>query len=441
VVVVPDVLQGDLIVADFDGVNPTLGIIEPGRTQAFGAGGTITVVANPSVGEANASAQVLRFDKDEGTFKLIGFNLQVGRSLNRYETFSFQIYGSVALTEVLVVLNDPAGVQSLGGFQTVAIDSGTWSTVTIEVPEGTTASVKDILIFPNPNEAAAGTFYVDNVRFNTEQVTTYQVGECTFTADNFPSDMAEVVAVNEVPRYKFRRQETYMVGLITGIRTDGQAGAWELHNDCSIKPLRKSGFRHNTSLLPDVRGVDRRYGWRYEPTGISADGKYIEAIAINDDGYTHPRGWQVEAGTMIDVRFRLSSTRLGRIYFVIGQITCDNVVAERRWFDYFVIRCDDSENARSIATREKGMVDQPTRATVAYPNPSQGNVMLEYGSALEVPTVVRVINANGQVVLQLDQPLEAVQAELDLSPFADGVYTIQVTNAQRSTVQRVLLRK
>lgn len=66
------------------------------------------------------------------------------------------------------MLNDPAGVQTLGGFQTVDIDSGTWGTVTLEVPEETTASVKNILIFPNLNEAVTGTFYVDNVRFNTE---------------------------------------------------------------------------------------------------------------------------------------------------------------------------------------------------------------------------------------------------------------------------------
>lgn len=113
--------------------------------------------------------------------------------------------------------------------------------------------------------------------------------------------------------------------------------------------------------LPSVRGVDRRYGWRYEPTGISANGAYIEAIAINDKGYTHPRGWKVEAGTIVDVRFRIAGSRLGRIFFVVGWVSCDHV--------------------------------------------------------------------------------EAVQTELDLSPFADGVYTIQVTNAQRSTVRRVLLRK
>ena len=441
VVVVPDVLQGDLVVADFDGVNPTVGIVEPGRTQAFSAGGTIAVVANPSVDASNPSAQVLRFDKDEGTFKLIGFNLQVGRSLNRYETFSFQIYGSVALTELLVVLNDPAGVQSLGGFQTVDIDSGTWSTVTIEIPEGTTASVKDLLIFPNPNDDATGTFYVDNVRFNTEQVTTYQIGDCTFTADDFPADMAEVVAVSDVPYYTFHRRETYMIGLITGIRTDGQAGAWELHNDCSIKPLRKSGFRHNTSLLPDVRGVDRRYGWRYEPTGISEDGKYIDAVAINDDGYTHPRGWQVEAGTMVDVQFRLAGSRLGRIFLVIGQVSCDKVVAKRRWFDYFVVRCDDDENARTASANGKLADDQLLEAVTAYPNPTTGIVTLQGTRLSDRPVTIRVINASGRVVLHLDRTSGSARTDLDLSRFADGLYTIQLLDNDHSTTHRVLLRK
>ena len=84
VIVAPDVLQGDLIVADFDEVIPTVGIVEPGRTQTFGFGGDIAIVTNPMSNQANSSAQVLRFDKGEGTYKLVGFNLQVGRSLNRF---------------------------------------------------------------------------------------------------------------------------------------------------------------------------------------------------------------------------------------------------------------------------------------------------------------------------------------------------------------------
>lgn len=441
VIVVPNLPEGDLIVADFDEVIPTLGIVEPGRTQAFGAGGAITTVANPEKEPANPSEQVLRFDKDQGTYKLIGFNLQVGRSLNRYETFSFQVYGTVSLNEILVVLNDPTGTEVLGGIQTVEIDSGTWGTVTVEIPEGTTGSVKDILIFPNPTTASAATYYFDNVRFNTERTVTYQVGECVFTAEDFPSDMAEIVAVTEVPTQGFFRQNTYMIGLATGIRTDGQAGAWEIHNDCSIQPMRKSGFKHNTSLLPDVRGVDRRYGWRYEPTGISEDGKFIDAVAINDDGYTHALGWQVAPGTVVNVRFRLYSSLLGRVFWVRGWVDCENLVVERKAFYYFVVRCDDDATSRSITASSDKLTDQFAEPAVAYPNPTAGVVTIRQSDALGQPVTIRVINGSGRIVLRVDPSSEVDKTELDLSSFADGLYTIQVVDAHRSTTHRVLLRK
>ena len=351
------------------------------------------------------------------------------------------MYGSVSLNEVLVLLNDPTGTEVLGGIQTVAINSSTWGTVTVEIPEGTTGSVKDILIFPNPTNGAAATYYFNNVRFNVEQAITYQVGECVFTAEDFPSDMAELVEVTEVPYFSFRRRGTYLIGLATGIRTDGAAGAWEIHNDCSIRPLHRSGFKKNTSLLPDVRGVDRRYGWRYEPTGISEDGKFMNAVAINDDGYTHPWGWQVAPGTAVDVRFRLNSSLFGRIFWVRGSVECDNVVAERKGFHYFVVRCDDDENARTASANGKLADDQLLKAVTAYPNPTTGIVTLQGTRLSDQPVTIRVINASGRVVLHINPTSAAATTELDLSRFADGLYTIQLLDNDRSTTHRVLLRK
>ena len=442
VIVVPNTLKGDLIVADFDEVIPTVGIVEPGRTQSFGAGGEIAIVANPKSSPANPSEQVLQFDKGEGTYKLIGFNLQVGRSLNRYETFSFQVYGSSSVSEVLIVLNDPAGKTTLSAMPTVAIDSGTWGTVTVDIPEGTIGSVQDILIFPNPTVEAAAVYYFDNVRFNTEELITYQVGDCVLTDEDFPSDVAEVVAVSEVPYLSFlHRDRTYMIGLATGIRTDGSAGAWEIHNDCSIKPLRKSGFQHDTSLLPDVRGVERRHGWRYEPTGISENGKFIDAVAINEDGYTHPLGWQVAPGTMVNVRFRLNSSLFGRIFWVRGSVECDNLVVETAGFYYFVVRCDDDEGARTASADKKALAGENINHVNLYPNPTTGEVFVR-GLAHEPVTAVTVIDAQGRVVSRLNRSsLLNNKGAVDLSAYADGIYTIQVTSAERTSVHRVVVRK
>ena len=444
VIVVPNTLKGNLIVADFDEVIPTVGIVEPGRTQSFGAGGEIAIVTNPQANAANPSEQVLRFDKGEGTYKLIGFNLQVGRSLNRYETFSFQVYGSSRVSEVLIVLNDPAGKTTLSAMPTVAIDSGTWGTVTVDISEGATGSVKDILIFPNPTAGAATVYYFDNVRFNSEPgVATYQVGDCTLIPENFPSDLAEIVAVSEVSYADFSTNRgTYVIGVVTGVRTDGRAGAWEVHNDCSIQPLRKSGLANRTSLLPNVRGVECYRGWEYRPTGISEDGQTIYAEAINPDGFTHPRGWTVEPGTVVDIEFALGGPFYGRIFGAKGSILCDDLVVKTFAGNYFVIRCDDRENARSVATaKDKLAADQPAEALAVYPNPTTGLVTLQNGSGSDRSVVVQVINASGRVVLHLNRTSEVAKTELDLSRFADGLYTIQVLDNDRSTTHRVLLRK
>ena len=443
VIVIPNTLQGDLIVADFDEVVPTVGIVEPGRTQSFGAGGEIAIVANPESNNVNPSEQVLRFDKGEGTYKLIGFNLQVGRSLNRYETFSFQVYGSSNVSEVLIVLNDPAGKTTLSMMPTVAIDSGTWGTVTVEIPEGTIGSVKDILIFPNPTEGAAAVYYFDNVRFNSEPVVaTYQVGDCTLIPEDFPSDLAEIVAVSEVSYADFSTNRgTYVIGVVTGIRADGRAGAWEVHNDCSIQPLRKSGLAHRTSLLPDVRGVERCRGWRYEPTGISEDGKFIYAQAINKNGFTHRRGWSVAPGTVVDVEFALGGPFYGRIFGAQGSILCDDLVVETFAGNYFVIRCDDVKNGRTASSGKEILLEESIGQVSLYPNPTTGEVVVE-GLKDAFITAITVMDVQGRVVSKLNRSsLLNSKGTVDLSAYADGIYTLKVTNAERTSVHRVVVRK
>ena len=443
VIVIPNTLKGDLIVADFDEVVPTVGIVEPGRTQSFGAGGEIAIVANPKSNAANPSEQVLRFDKGEGTYKLIGFNLQVGRSLNRYETFSFQVYGSSNVSEVLIVLNDPAGKTTLNALPTLAIDSGTWGTVTVDIPEGTVGSVKDILIFPNPTAGAAAVYYFDNVRFNSEPVVaTYQVGDCTLIREDFPSDLAEIVAVSEVSYADFSTNRgTYVIGVVTGIRSDGRAGAWEVHNDCSIQPLRKSGLAHRTSLLPDVRGVERCRGWRYESTDISEDGRFIYAQAINENGFTHRRGWSVAPGTVVDIEFALGGPFYGRIFGAQGSILCDNLMVETFAGNYFVIRCDDDENGRAASAGNKTLLGESTSHVDLYPNPTTGEIAVR-GLADESITAITVTDAQGRVVSKLNRSsLPNSKGTIDLSAYADGIYTIQVTSAERTSVHRVVLRK
>ena len=140
-------------------------------------------------------------------------------------------------------------------------------------------------------------------------------GSCEFALDELPHDLDEVVASAPATYANFNRKRgTYVVGVIAGMRTDGRAGAWEIHNDCTIKPLRQ-GARKNNSELPNRShsGLKYKHNWRFEVTGISSDGGTIFADAINDEGYQIKRGQckaagapDVQPGTIVPISWALS---------------------------------------------------------------------------------------------------------------------------------------
>ena len=151
------------VVADFDEVIPTNGVVEPGKTQMFAAGGTTTFAENPDADSNNESAQVVRFDKEEGTYKLIGFNLSEPLPASPFNTLSFQLYGT-NINQVFVVMSNGEGVNLVETQQSVTIADNGWGTVEITIPETAEGNIKDVLIFPNPTDGATATFYVDNVK-------------------------------------------------------------------------------------------------------------------------------------------------------------------------------------------------------------------------------------------------------------------------------------
>ena len=111
------------------------------------------------------------------------------------------------------------------------------------------------------------------------------LGNCSLTVANF-AGAAEIIAAQPITFARvYYAKESYVVGIATGIRTDGRAGVWEIHNDCSVEPVKRTGFlRYHTTLLPNVPGVERWRGWHYAPYAISDDGQYIYANAVNE-GY------------------------------------------------------------------------------------------------------------------------------------------------------------
>lgn len=76
-----------------------------------------------------------------------------------------------------------------------------------------------------------------------------------------------------------------------------------------------------------------------------------------------------------------------------------------------------------------------------YPNPSTGKVMLRFHQFEVADLQVSVVNALGQTVYS--EALEHFHGEyagaIDLSAFARGLYTLQVTDGQRQFVQKLMV--
>ena len=268
------------------------------------------------------------------------------------------------------------------------------------------------------------------------------VGDCSFVPEDFPG-AAQIVAVSEVTYVDFSRNRgTYVVGIATGIREDGLAGAWEIHNDCSVQPVRRTGQGDRTTRLPDVRGVERNRGWKYVPTAISEDGQYIYATAINEAGFTHPRGWAIAPGTTVDVRFKLGGPFYGRIFGISSEILCDDLQVETFAGNFFVTGCNDStqSSAARTANREKTIIAPQegdwSKQFRAYPNPAAEQLTVEAASSEDYR--VTMYDMTGRRVMQYEH-LRGTR-QLDISHIRPGLYMIKVRSAdQHETQQRVII--
>ena len=118
---------------------------------------------------------------------------------------------------------------------------------------------------------------------------------------------------------KAQSGDTWVKAIVIGKRDDGNPGAWEIHNDDSIHPLRNGDAGAETSLLFESldrdEGLRGRFGWVYYATAISDDGKMIVGYAENRHGHGHSR-WSVASGTTVGVYWLLGRPHYGRFFGV-----------------------------------------------------------------------------------------------------------------------------
>ena len=266
-----------------------------------------------------------------------------------------------------------------------------------------------------------------------------QVGDCRLMTQDFPG-AAQIVAVSEVSYADFsRNNSSYVVGIATGIREDGLAGAWEIHNDCSVKTIRRTGQGDNTTRLPNVRGLERNRGWNYLPDSISADGQYIFATAVNEGGFTHARGWTIAPGTTLAVRFQLGGPFYGRIFGVSSDIRCDDLLVETFAGNFFVTGCGDRcDNAARTAVAGVKSVTKPDSQGAnpfrTYPNPASEQLTVEGSEDYQVT----LYDLTGRMMLQHEHL--SGNAELDIRHLRPGLYLVKLRDGgQREVRQRIVV--
>ncbi|TND08288.1 MAG: lipoprotein [Bacteroidetes bacterium] len=83
------------------------------------------------------------------------------------------------------------------------------------------------------------------------------------------------------------------------------------------------------------------------------------------------------------------------------------------------------------------MNDQPQSWTV-YPNPASGQVIIETGSAFSGEVKIRILDVTGKVIFE-KQTVAGERELIDLNATPKGLYLVQISDAQQTQVQKLIL--
>jgi ELWxxDGT repeat protein len=303
----------------------------------------------------------------------------------------------------------------------------------------------------NENREQQSTTQISDGSYCGPTVTfTTSIGSCEIATENFPKDLDFIVASAPATFADFTyHKKTYVVGVIAGMRTDGKPGAWEIHNDCTIRPLRQ-GARGNDSELPNNShsGLNYKQNWRFAITGISADGGTVYADAINDEGYVVTKGQckaagapDILAGTIVPVFWQLSSRPFyGRIRGAQLGYGCE--VIEYSCSNGYIVGCqgsrasrtEDSKNSsNSLATFDENLPNEDEASLLLYPNPSELEITLHFSGGLSwgANTLVQFYDLTGTLVHEqhINVPEQPVFG-INVAELTSGMYVVKVIGAE-----------
>ena len=485
------------LLVDFDNISPSVQVDEDGRVKMFvpADGGTqnpadfvSSVVDNPGQGGINNSGKVARYEKTTGTtFQLIGFEFPEVVSLEDASSFSFQLYGP-NLQEVYIQLQDES--QEVFYDATIPVSgNNSWASVIVEIPAGS-PPLKVASIFPNPNDAASQTFFLDNIGIQTGDtppqsdvaVTGVSLNPTTLALSvgqtgTLSAIIAPANATNKSVSYASDNEAVATVSssgvasavaegsaVITATTADGeltaQATVTVTTSGTDNPPPTAGNLVQNPGFEQDFQSWNVRYGANsistaqantggksgslssgggFEQTisGLQPNTAYtLQAFARKTSGGFTLLGVKNSQIGQQDVTVSGSEWKQYTVNFTTGSATTLNVIVyggngSASFFDDFVLV--PSGNARTAdSNRAKSSPEAETTMTL-YPNPSTGRVKM----LMPETATVLVHNRLGQVIAR--QKLKQGQATLDLSGLSQGVYTVSTTIRGQRRVQRLVL--
>lgn len=87
-----------------------------------------------------------------------------------------------------------------------------------------------------------------------------------------------------------------------------------------------------------------------------------------------------------------------------------------------------------------GIDDEEHARPRLYPNPASSSLRVQFPDT-QKPYTIRLLNTDGKEVKWLRVPEGIKETIVDLSPFADGIYTIQTDDGTHTLSQKLIIRK
>ena len=400
------------------------------RNVTYGVGGEfLEAVANPyrAAGSDNTSTMVGAFADQPGEFNALAIDFGTPVDLSTNSQFSIQVWAPVAGDLVFKLESDAGSSPEVR--QTIpAVEE--WATYTVDFSDAAGMGYTRLVIFfgAGTNNAAANTYYIDNLRLGrapyvSDCVATFETTASTPASgtyfDNGPFDPNGLVIVENPDQ--------------SGINTSEFVALFEESAD-GVQPYAGLALDLSTpiALAPDAKTATMKVWMPAAATVVfKLERGDMEPAATMDivAEYTTPEAWQ-------ELTFDLSQAVDGAQYTRITVILNSTAIPEENqtyYFDDIAVGGGDCANLTGLFT-PRTAVD----ALRVYPNPVDRQLTIENPDG-----AVRfaLTNMLGQQVQELRVEENRTQVQWPVDDLRAGTYLLTAQDRSGRLVARTIMIK